>query len=102
MTILITESEDYSSKAISVYRSLGRVYFLSALRERQRKAVERATTVLVVGLQYQITRDWIERMPNLKVVATNATGLNHIDIVCLKEKGIKLISLRGRTGFLKK
>ena len=40
-------------------------------------------------------------MPNLKVIASPATGLNHLDMKEIKKRGVKLISLRGRTSFLK-
>ncbi len=40
-------------------------------------------------------------MPRLKVIATPTTGLNHIDLEEAKKRGIKVISLKGHTGFLK-
>ena len=40
-------------------------------------------------------------MPNLKIIASPATGYNHLDVPYAKKRGIKIISLRGRTSFLK-
>ena len=40
-------------------------------------------------------------MTNLKAIVWPATGFNHMDIKYAKAKGIKVISLRGRKGFLK-
>lgn len=93
LAIQITEPTDYSKKALAVYRSLGRVVFDSKPR--------RDTEVLIIGLKYRIDKKWLDKMPNLRVIGWQGTGLNHIDIAVLKERGIKLISLRGRKGFLK-
>lgn len=43
--------------------------------------------------------DW-DSFPNLKVVGCNATSTEHIDEECTK-RGIKIISLKGETEFLK-
>ena len=56
---------------------------------------------MAIGLALQIDKKLIDSMPNLKIVASPATGMNHIDVSYLKSKGIKLISLRGRKGFLR-
>ncbi len=101
MITLITQPEDYSPRAIAIYRTLGRVYFGPELTGKNKKALKQSVHILVVGLKYQINSAWIDAMPNLKIVATPTTGLNHIDVDYLKKKGIKLISLRGRTDFLK-
>lgn len=102
LTTLITEPKDYSEKALAIYRSLGPVYFVSPA-EALTKAGSKFKTadILVVGLRHQIDKKWIDAMPKLKVVASPATGLNHLDYKYLHQKGIKLISLRGRRGFLK-
>lgn len=91
--IQITEPIDYSEKALSIYRSLGKVVFSS-------KPL-RSANILVIGLKYKIDKAWISAMPNLEMVGWQGTGLNHIDARELKARGIKLISLRGRKGFLK-
>lgn len=93
MIIQITESQDYSKKALAIYQSLGRVVFNSKPRKD--------ASILVVGLKYQIDKSWLNEMPNLKLIASPATGLNHFDMKEIKKRGIKLISLRGRTSFLK-
>lgn len=93
MTIQITEPKDYSKKALTAYQSLGKVVFDS----RPRKDA----AILVIGLKHQIDKKWLNAMPNLKIIASPATGLNHLDMTEIKKRGVKLISLRGRTGFLK-
>src|SRR3989338_1583555 len=93
LIIQITEPKDYSENALANYRLLGPVYFSSTPR--------RDAHILVVWLSYQIDKKWIDAMPNLKVIASPTTGFNHIDVKYAKKKGIKIISLRGRKGFLK-
>ncbi|MBI4992219.1 MAG: hypothetical protein HZB99_03305 [Candidatus Harrisonbacteria bacterium] len=92
MVTLITEPKDYSEKALDIYRSMGRVYFGGTPRED--------AEILVVRLGYKIDRLWMDKVPNLKIIATPTTGLNHIDLKEAEKRGIKIISLRGHTGFL--
>jgi len=101
MITLITEPEDYSPKAIRVYRGLGPVYLLPGMMGKKKADVLRSANILVVRLANHIDGGWLGKMPNLKIIATNTTGLNHIDVDYATKKGVKIISLRGRTGFLK-
>ncbi len=101
MVILITESKDYSEKALATYRSLGEVIFFDALPSAKKSNALAKADVLVVRLNHKIAGDWMEKMPNLKAIATPTTGLNHIDLEEAKRRGVRVVSLRGRTGFLK-
>lgn len=93
MTTLILEPKDYSEKALATYRSLGKVYF--------GPKPHRNTHILVLRLAYKIDSSWMDTMPDLQIIATPTTGLNHVDLAEAKKRGIKVISLRGRTSFLK-
>lgn len=101
MITLVTEPEDYSPKAIAVYEKLGRVYFLPRLAKSQKLKIFMSADILVVRLAHQISKKWIDQMPNLKIIATNTTGLNHIDMRAAAARQVKVISLRGRASFLK-
>lgn len=48
--------------------------------------------ILIVN-KVAITRELVEKLPNLKFVATLATGYNQIDCVALKEKGIPVSNI---------
>ena len=85
MKILITEPQDYSPKAIEIYKSLGEVVLGGE------PTVD--TEIVVVRLKYKIDKSWMDKMPNLKIIASPTTGLNHIDIVEAEKRGIKIISL---------
>src|SRR3989344_3771627 len=78
MIIQITESRDYSEKALAIYKSLGPVYLSASPRKD--------ANVLVLRLAYKIDSSWMDKMPNLKVIATPTTGLNHIDLKEAKKK----------------
>ena len=93
MIIQITESRDYSEKALAIYKSLGPVYLSASPRKD--------ANVLVLRLAYKIDSSWMDKMPNLKVIATPTTGFNHIDLKEAKKRKIKVISLKGHTSFLK-
>ncbi|MEK9174679.1 MAG: NAD(P)-dependent oxidoreductase [Patescibacteria group bacterium] len=97
INILITEPAGYSSKALAIYKSLGRVCLWQSARPSEKKLAD----ILVIGLKYQIDKIFLDQTPNLKIIASPATGLNHLDLAEIKSHGIKIISLRGRKGFLR-
>ncbi|MDP1719080.1 MAG: NAD(P)-dependent oxidoreductase [bacterium] len=94
MKILITEPQDYSSKAIEIYKSLGEVILGGEPTAD--------TEVIAVRLKNKIDKSWMDKMPKLKIIASPTTGLNHIDVAEVERRGIKLITLRGHTEFLDK
>lgn len=92
MEILITESSNYSTDAIKIYEKYGKVKF-----NYKRDKIYPLVEVLIIRLSIIIDKDLIEHFPKLKYIVTPTTGLNHIKI---KEKNIKVISLKGETAFL--
>lgn len=97
MAILITESKDYSPKALAIYKKLGRVCLWQKAKLSDKKTAE----ILVIGLKYQLDKKFLDQMSRLKIIASPATGMNHLDLSEIKSRGIKIISLRGRKGFLR-
>lgn len=55
--------------------------------------------ILIVGLE-KVDKERLDSLPNLKVIGTNTTGLDHIDLEECDERGIKVISLQGEIEFL--
>ncbi len=98
---LILEPQDYSKKALAAYQSLGPVFLYPELSVKNKERTLRETHILVVRLAHTIDAVWFDRMPNLKIIATPTTGLNHIDLREAEKRGVKIISLRGRVSFLK-
>lgn len=92
--IQITEPRDYSPKAIETYKSLGEVVLGGE------PTVD--VGVIVIRLKHKIDKSWLDKMPNLKIIASPTTGHNHIDVAEAEKRGIKLVTLRGHTEFLDK
>jgi D-lactate dehydrogenase len=49
--------------------------------------------IVSVFVSSTVTREMIERMPNLKLIATRSTGFDHIDLVAAQEKNIKVLNV---------
>ncbi|MEK7612063.1 MAG: NAD(P)-dependent oxidoreductase [Patescibacteria group bacterium] len=99
---LITEPKDYSPKALDLYQSIGEVYELSEAEAVKKEGPKFNADILVLRLKYLIDKSWLDKLPNLKVIATPTTGLNHVDMAEAEKRGIKIISLRGHASFLDK
>jgi D-3-phosphoglycerate dehydrogenase len=99
--ILFLEKNDYSEKALADYQKIGGLVFFENLSKEQKLKALAAANILVVRLAHKIDGDWLEKMPNLEMVVSPTTGLNHLDLAGLRQRKVKVISLRGRTSFLK-
>lgn len=100
--IIITEPKDYSEAALARYRALGPVYFYSELNGQEKSRVEQEAAALVVGINFQINKAFLDALPRLEAVGTPTTGLNHIDLHEAKRRGIAVLSLRGQRRFMQK
>lgn len=100
MNTIILDSDAYSPEAIKFYKSLGRVWLWDKISASQKKKILPGVDIIVTRLNF-VKKDLIDKTPNLKIIASNTTGLNHIDVDYAKEKGVKIISLRGHKGFLR-
>lgn len=93
---LIPEFSDKGKKIIS---RLGRVDY-KLLNQAELKRRVKNYDILVVRLENKVDREIIDNAPNLKIIATATTGLDHIDTIYAGKKGIKVLSLKGETKFL--
>ncbi|MEW6417024.1 MAG: 2-hydroxyacid dehydrogenase [Nitrospirota bacterium] len=60
----------------------------------------RDVSVIFAPLGYYFGEDIFSISPNLKVIATNTTGVPHIDVELASSRGIKVISLKDEKEFL--
>src|SRR5271154_5766855 len=97
--ILVTESSNFSKAAARRLADAGCVTWADLDRPELLSAVNLAD-VLWVRLRHQIDLEVMDAAPNLRVIATPTTGLNHIDLSAAEARGIRIISLRGETAFL--
>lgn len=60
----------------------------------------REASVLFAPLGFFFGSDLFSQSPNLKAIASNTTGIPHIDEIAAKEKNIKIVSLKNEKTFL--
>ena len=89
MKILITDPLE--QEVVEALKSLGEVIYqpsdhTDALRE---------ANVLIVRSATHVTRDMIERAPQLKIVARAGVGLDNIDVTTCIKKNIKVLNTPG-------
>jgi D-3-phosphoglycerate dehydrogenase len=99
--IFVSESSRFSPDALARLRSAGEVQLADVHSRDELIEGIYATQVLWVRLRHHIDRQVMDAAPHLRVIATATTGLNHIDLEEAQRRGIRVISLRGETDFLR-
>lgn len=97
--MLIAESRDFSQAAIAELEPR----FLVRQADDERGALQANLSdvdVLWVRLRNMIDKPILDAAPKLKIVATNTTGLNHIDLDEAARREIEIVSLKGEFNFL--
>jgi len=97
--ILVTIGSKFTKEAKNILSELGDVDCLDLNQDEFEKIINQYDIVLV-GLGINIDKQIINKAKKLKIIASATTGLDHIDIDYLKEKNIKLLSLRKEREFL--
>ena len=90
MLILNIEPKGYSLKARRILEKIG-TYVESAEPDFLTKET---CQVLIMRIGFKVDASFIAQYPNLKVIGTNVTGLDHIDSNACREANIQIISLR--------
>lgn len=93
--IYIIEPSDYSQAALEIYAKAGCVCLSKA------DITPAKVVMLVVRLGKFISAEVMAGFPNLKIIASPTTGLNHIDLNYCLAQNIKVVSLKGETNFLR-
>lgn len=100
MTVYNAEPLGYSEEAIKEWESNGCNYISGSWEDIDNGESFTDITFLIIRLERRFDESVYLRFPNLKVLISATTGLDHIDLGCLKKYSIKLISLRGQDDFL--
>lgn len=100
VTIVVTESDGFSPAAADLLRQFGKLVLAEVDRAGLLQAVAEADA-LWVRLRHQIDAEVLTAAPRLRVIATPTTGLDHVDLKEAHRRGIRVLSLRGETEFLK-
>ncbi len=101
MKILITEKDYFNEDIQEMLHQLGEVKVIDTKMENLLEFIENID-ILLIGLEFTIDRNIIEKAKNLKVIGTPTTGLDHIDIEAANERNIKILSLKGDFDFTDK
>ena len=97
--ILNAEPENYSAEAVEILQSVGKVDLSQKTKANLITALQ-DVDVLIVRLAFQLTEDVFRAAPNLRVIVSATTGLDHIDLEAAERHGVKVLSLRGEVDFL--
>ena len=100
MTILIAESVGFAPLALQRLRQRAHVIEGDLDRAELLAAVSSAD-VLWVRLRNQVDEEVLNAATRLRVIVTNTTGLNHVDVDAARQRGICVLSLRGETEVLR-
>ena len=101
MIVLNAEPLGYSVKAIESWKQKGYTYKESGWKEILNEDSFANVHILIVRLAQKIDKVILEKFPDLKMLVSATTGLDHIDQDELIKRNIKLVSLRGQDEFLK-
>jgi len=100
MRILNIDPYCYSEEAKKILRSFGDVEEIEYSRDQLIKKIHNVD-VLILRFSHRIDRDIIDNAPKLKIIASNVTGVDHIDVEYAKNRGIDVVCLKGEYEFLR-
>jgi len=101
--ILHTEADVYSSESKKLLESVCSVDYCECKNQAEfdKLVTKSEYSVIFMKLGIYLGRKTLEKCSTLKYVVTPTTGHNHIDESEILRRGIKIISLRGETDFLR-
>jgi D-3-phosphoglycerate dehydrogenase len=98
--ILIAEPDGFSEQAREILSQAGTVEMHTCRREDLGAAFSHYDA-LWIRLAHRIPAELMPMRPRCRVLACPVTGLDHIDLDACRRRGIRVVSLRGETEFLK-
>lgn len=98
--MVIAEPLHYAAEARDILATIGPVVDGPFDRAGLLAAVAEAR-VLVVRLAHQVDDEVLAAGPHLEVVASPTTGTDHIDVAAAEARGIRVVTLKGETDFLR-
>ena len=98
MKIGILEPDNFSTQGINRLSKIGDIILFE--HHQTLESFLELIEVLFIRLDYCIDKEFLVKCKNLKFLCSPTTGVNHIDLNSLNEKGVNLISLRESTNLL--
>ena len=99
LRIGILEPDRYPAHALEILRTLGAV--AQKTNDTTLPEFLANVEVLVIRLRYLINATFLAQCPQLRIISTATTGLDHIDLQTTEARQIAVLSLRGETAFLR-
>jgi D-3-phosphoglycerate dehydrogenase / 2-oxoglutarate reductase len=93
--ILVNEPLSFPKKSIDKLKKYGKIY------TSKEKFKNKNIKIIFIRLSQNINSTFLDNFPNLSIIVSPTTGLTHLDLLEIKKRKICLISLKGRTSFLK-
>lgn len=96
----IIEPGDFSEEAVALLKTAGEVDFHDADKAEVSSFIADKHCIFV-RLNYFYGAQTLQKAKRLRYICSPTTGLNHIDLAYAQKAGIRVVSLRGETEFLK-
>lgn len=93
MKIVVFEAEDRERVAFDRLAATHRVSFVAGPLKADNAAALGGTEVVSTFIYSDLSRAVLQKLPNLKLIATRSTGYDHIDIGFCKENGIAVANV---------
>ena len=90
MLILNLEPEGYSNKARQKLQAVANYCESDAPSDY----VCRHASVIIMRIGYEVNEEFFKTFPNVRIIGTNVTGLDHIDLELCENRQVSVISLR--------
>ena len=98
--VLNAEPDRYSPRARAALEEVAEVTEQALDREGLARALP-GYDALIVRRAHRIDATVLGAAPRLRVISTATTGLDHIDLKAMRDRGIEVLSLRGENEFLR-
>ncbi|MBL8291796.1 MAG: hypothetical protein JNN08_08165 [Bryobacterales bacterium] len=99
--ILIAESAGFSPRALHTLRAAGVAVTEADLTRSDLMRAIGSADVVWVRLRTRVDAALLSKAPRLRFLVTATTGLDHIALDETERRGIRVLSLRGHTNFLR-
>lgn len=94
----VLEPTDFSPLALATLRGIGEV---TCFQGGDRGGFLQDKDVVFVRLAHRVDAEFLREAPKLRVVVSPTTGLTHLDLETISRHGATVLTLAGRTDFLR-
>lgn len=101
VNILVTEPESCHEDYLALLKQIGKVTTKKVSRKELQEKIKNYD-ILVIGVETVVDKDLIDRAEKLKIVGSNTTGIDHIDVKYAEQREIKVVTLREARNLLEK